>query len=115
MQRRAARVGFDWPSREPVVEKVVEEINEFLAAPDRQSQAGEYGDLLFSLVNLARWHDIDPESALRETTQRFARRFEVIERYAFDHGLNLQEMNLQEMDSLWEQAKSEEREQETGP
>lgn len=114
MQRRAARVGFDWPSREPVVEKVKEEINEFLEAPDRQSQAGEFGDLLFSLVNLARWYDIDAESALRETNQRFARRFGAIERYAFDHGLDLQQMNLEEMDSLWERAKSEEREREAG-
>jgi len=114
MQRRAARVGFDWPSREPVVEKVVEEINEFLDAPDRQSQAGEFGDLLFSLVNLARWHDIDAESSLRETTKRFARRFGAIEQYAFDHGLDLQQMNLEEMDSLWERAKRDEREQESG-
>ena len=82
MQRRAARVGFDWDSIEPVEAKVAEELDEFRQAPDPERRSAEFGDLLFSLVNLARWHAIDPESALREANGRFARRFESIERHA---------------------------------
>jgi len=108
MQRRAARVGFDWGSVEPVEAKVAEEIDEFRLAPDADEKAAEFGDLLFSLVNLARWHSIDPESALRQANQRFARRFEAIERHAADAGQPLEEMTLEEMDALWEQAKAAE-------
>lgn len=109
MQRRAARVGFDWPEPEPVMKKVVEEIEEWHRAPDAEGRASEFGDLLFSLVNLARWHGVDPESSLREANQRFARRFESLERRAAEDGLGLEEMTLEAMDALWEQAKREER------
>lgn len=108
MQRRAARVGFDWGSVEPVEAKVAEEIEEFRLAPDPERRSAEFGDLLFSLVNLARWHAIDPESALREANQRFARRFETIERHAADIGRPLEEMTLEEMDALWDEAKEAE-------
>ena len=108
MQRRAARVGFDWPSVEPVMDKVIEEIKEFRAAPEVKGQASELGDLLFSLVNLARWYDIDAESALREADQRFARRFAAIERHANDAGISLEDMNLEAMDALWEEIKRQE-------
>jgi tetrapyrrole methylase family protein / MazG family protein len=108
MQRRAARVGFDWGSVEPVEAKVAEEIEEFRLAPDPERRSAEFGDLLFSLVNLARWHAIDPESALRQANQRFARRFEVIERHAAEAGRPLEEMTLEEMDRLWNEAKAAE-------
>ena len=108
VQRRVARVGFDWPSAEPVMEKVIEEIKEFVHAPDAERRAAEIGDLLFSLVNLARWHHIDPESALREANRRFVRRFAAIERQAAQEGVPLEEMTLEEMDALWEQAKRDE-------
>lgn len=108
MQRRVARVGFDWPSEEPVAAKVMEEVEEFLQAPGPEERAQEMGDLLFSLVNLARWHNIDAESALREANQRFARRFAAIERHAAKTGMQLEEMSLVEMDALWDQAKREE-------
>ena len=71
LQRRAARVGFDWPNAEPVLDKVTEEAAEVVAAPDPESRAAEFGDLLFSLANLARWYDIDAESALRQANARF--------------------------------------------
>jgi tetrapyrrole methylase family protein/MazG family protein len=109
MQRRVARVGFDWPSAEPVAEKVAEEIDEFLQAPDAESRTAEMGDILFSLVNLSRWHGIDPESALREADQRFARRFAFVERHAAKAEKPLEEMTPEEMDQLWERAKREER------
>ncbi len=108
MQRRAARVGFDWPSAEPVLAKVLEEIEEFRRAPDASGRAAELGDLLFSLVNLARWHDVDPEAALREANLRFARRFAAIERRAAQAGTPLESLTLEQMDALWEQAKDDE-------
>jgi len=108
MQRRAARVGFDWPSVEPVLAKVLEEIGEFQTAPEDDSRASELGDLLFSLVNLARWHHIDPESALRMANQRFAQRFAAIERHAAHAGIRIEEMTLEAMDAIWEENKGRE-------
>jgi tetrapyrrole methylase family protein/MazG family protein len=108
VQRRVARVGFDWPTIEPIKAKVAEELAEFEQASDPADKLAEFGDLLFSLVNLARWHELDPESALREATSRFQRRFEAIERHAAEHHLALEEMTLEQMDAIWEQAKSRE-------
>lgn len=108
IQHRVARVGFDWPAVDGVVTKLKEEIDEFAQAPDEASRAAELGDLLFSLVNLARWYDIDPESALREANLRFRRRFGHIEADAHRKGMALEEMSMSEMDELWEQAKSDE-------
>ncbi|MBC7236889.1 MAG: nucleoside triphosphate pyrophosphohydrolase [Chloroflexi bacterium] len=107
IQRRVARVGFDWLDPRSVADKVREELDE-LAHADASQRADEFGDLLFSLVNLARWYDIDAESALREANRRFMRRFAAIERRAAEAGIKLEEMSLQEMDTLWEQAKEEE-------
>lgn len=104
-QKRVKRVGFDWPDMEGVVDKIQEEIEELCTAPDAQSRADELGDLLFSVVNLARWLEIDAESALRETNNRFQRRFASIEQAARDAGLSLDEMDFDQMDSLWEAAK----------
>jgi uncharacterized protein YabN with tetrapyrrole methylase and pyrophosphatase domain len=101
-------VGFDWPTIEPIKAKVAEELAEFEQASDPADKLAEFGDLLFSLVNLARWHDLDPESALREAASRFQRRFEAIERHAAEHDLALEEMTLEQMDAIWEQAKSQE-------
>jgi tetrapyrrole methylase family protein/MazG family protein len=108
MQRRAARVGFDWPTAEPVVGKVAEEMDEFMNAPSAENRQAELGDLLFSLVNLARWYEIDPESALREANARFARRFGSIEQRATAAGTPLEDMTLEQMDVLWEAAKADE-------
>jgi len=108
VQKRVARVGFDWPDVAPVLDKVREEIDEFLDADQPQHRARELGDVLFSLVNLARWYAIEPESALREATLRFSRRFEVIEREAADNGQPIEEMTLEQMDAIWERAKREE-------
>jgi tetrapyrrole methylase family protein/MazG family protein len=108
VQRRVARVGFDWPDVGPVRAKVIEELGEFEEAEGDAARTAELGDLLFSLVNLARWHGLDPESALRETVERFSRRFAVIEQHAAQAGRNLEDMTLDEMDLLWEQAKESE-------
>jgi tetrapyrrole methylase family protein/MazG family protein len=108
IQRRAARIGFDWPTMQGVFEKVMEEFSELRQADSEKGRVGEIGDLLFSLVNLARWYGIDAESALRETNARFRSRFASIEKAASALGRQLADMSLAEMDALWEAAKTEE-------
>jgi tetrapyrrole methylase family protein / MazG family protein len=105
IQRRVARVGFDWPNAEQVMHKVLEELDEWKQAADPKARTSELGDLLFSLVNLARWYELDAESALRQTNQRFTRRFAYMERQAARHGQALEQLDTLEMDALWEQAK----------
>ncbi len=105
-QDRAARVGFDWPSIEPVIQKVHEELLEVEQALNEEELTRELGDLLFAVVNLIRWHKVDAESALRGMNRRFAKRFKYIEQQARKKGRKLSEMTLEEMDRFWEEAKS---------
>ena len=105
-QSRAARVGFDWPEREPVWEKLQEELAEFRAAGTPEERQAEYGDILMALVNLARWDGIDAETALREANARFRARFAYIEAQARAQGRSLDSMSLAEMDALWNEAKA---------
>jgi tetrapyrrole methylase family protein/MazG family protein len=107
IQARVARVGFDWPNIEGVWAKVGEEIEELLAAEDAEARADELGDLLFAMVNYARWLDVDPEVALREANRRFRRRFTKLEDAARKEGHKLPDLTLQELDSLWEAAKKQ--------
>ena len=104
-QDRAARVGFDWPEIEGVLEKIAEEIQEVRQADNEQELAGELGDLIFSLVNLARWKKIDAESALRGTNKRFKQRFAYVEAGAKKQARNLSDMTVDEMEALWQEAK----------
>ena len=104
-QERAARVGFDWPEIAGVLEKIVEEIREVEEATQPDHVAEELGDLFFALVNLARWKDVDAESALRLTNLKFKTRFAHIEAGAKGQGRNLSELSLDEMESLWQEAK----------
>lgn len=104
-QERAARVGFDWPEIDGVLDKVLEEINEIKSAETDFELASEIGDLLFVLVNFARWKNVDAESALRGTNIKFKRRFGYIEAGAKKQGRNLSDMTLDEMEELWEKAK----------
>lgn len=105
LQRRAARVGFDWQDVEGVVDKVTEEVKELRETRGEEAREKELGDLLFSLVNLARWLEVDAESALRLANQRFYQRFAQMERLAREQGRYLEEMSLAEQDELWEEAK----------
>lgn len=108
LQDRAARVGFDWENTAQVLEKVEEEWGEFEAAFSKGDQAQmekEFGDLLFSLVNLARFVHINPEDALRKTINEFIRRFQYIEKGLEQEGKAFNEVSLAEMDTLWEEAK----------
>jgi tetrapyrrole methylase family protein/MazG family protein len=104
-QDRAARVGFDWPAIEGVLDKVNEEVEEINRAENPQEAASELGDLLFVLVNLARWKKIDAESVLRQANARFKRRFAYIENSAMKMKKPLSELTLEEMDALWEVGK----------
>jgi tetrapyrrole methylase family protein/MazG family protein len=104
-QDRAARVGFDWPVVEGVLDKILEEVKEIKQAVNEEELSEEIGDLFFVLVNLARWKKIDAEAALRETNLKFKRRFAYVEQGAKKQGRSLSDMTLEEMDVLWEEAK----------
>ena len=105
IQKKAARVGFDWDKTEEVIEKVAEEVRELQNAHTQQEKQEEFGDLLFSLVNLARFLQIDPEEALTQTIAKFQNRFTYIEAELKKNEQTPQDATLEEMDALWEKAK----------
>ncbi|MHB1004560.1 MAG: bifunctional methyltransferase/pyrophosphohydrolase YabN [Chloroflexota bacterium] len=111
LQKRAARVGFDWTSVIGVEDKVAEEIQELKTAEGQPERFHELGDVLFSVVNLARWLKVDAEEALRQANLRFKRRFLLMERLCAERGRELQRLSAAEMDDLWEEAKRGEAEQ----
>src|SRR5687768_5503049 len=104
-QDRAARVGFDWPEIEGVLDKIKEEIEEIKKAETDFELASEIGDLFFAIVNLARWKHVDAESALRATNMKFKKRFAYIEQGAKKRGRDLTALSLDEMEALWQEAK----------
>jgi MazG family protein len=110
IQKRAARIGFDWPDARPVIEKLHEEIAELeteLQKPaERRALEDEMGDILFAAANLARKLDIDPEAALRHATAKFERRFRRVETLAAEHAVGT---DLDALEALWAQVKREER------
>ncbi len=108
-QKRAAKVGFDWPDISGPRAKVSEEIAEVEAESDDDARGREIGDLLFAVVNWARWLRIDPETVLREANLRFARRFRQVELGASAAGRDLHAMTLAELDALWDAAKRREQ------
>jgi len=113
IQEKARGVGFDWEEKHQVWEKVEEEMQEFKdefnvvneQEIDREKAAGEFGDLLFSLINYARFIDINPEEALERTNLKFIKRFQYLENAAKNNGKALSEMTLAEMDVYWNEAK----------
>lgn len=112
LQKRAARVGFDWPSTDEVVAKIAEEAAELVEARDSLTEAEvteEFGDLLFVMANLARHLKVDPEAALRAANAKFARRFGRIEDWLAEAGRAPADSDLAEMDALWDRAKAEEK------
>jgi tetrapyrrole methylase family protein/MazG family protein len=106
-QDRAARVGFDWKELSGVLDKIAEEIQEVREVANQQELIDEMGDLLFALVNLARWKKVDAESALRNTSIRFKKRFSYVEITAKTKGRKLSEMSVDEMEELWQEAKKQ--------
>lgn len=109
---KAARVGFDWSHVDEVFAKVMEELHEFeetMIAGDQERMEAELGDLLFAIVNLGRFLSIDPEEALRKTIARFTTRFGHIESTLHARGVSMKDASLDEMESLWDEAKKRER------
>ena len=112
LQKRAARVGFDWPSTDQVIDKIREEAAELVEARDTKDKPDveeEFGDLIFVMANLARHLEIDPEAALRAANAKFTRRFQSIEAALAARGLTPSDSDLAEMDALWNLAKSKEK------
>lgn len=105
-QRKAAKPGFDWKRVDDVIAKVREELDELQAADTDSDRAEEMGDLLFVLVNWARWLGVEPETALREANRKFYRRFRYIEETAAANGKKLEDHSLAELDALWNEAKA---------
>lgn len=111
LQKRAATVGFDWPAPLPVLDKVREELDEVLeamASGEHEAVADEIGDLLFSVVNLARHLKVDPENALRGANRKFERRFRFIEQALRDNHRPIEDCTLEDLDALWSEAKRQE-------
>ena len=112
LQEKAKQVGFEWEQTDQVLEKVREEEAELMQAIEQGSadeREAEFGDLLFSWINYARFIGVDPESALSRTNQKFIRRFQSLEALASQRGLQLSGMSLPEMDGLWNEVKESER------
>lgn len=110
LQEKAKQTGFEWENREQVWEKVEEETAELKAAiaeADAGKTEEEFGDLLFSLINYARFLQVDPENALERTNKKFIHRFTQMEKQALDQGKNLNDMTLEEMDAIWNTIKKQ--------
>ena len=111
LQKRAARVGFDWPDTQGVLEKCREEIRELEEAQQQQDRiaiAEEFGDLLFSMVNLSRHLKLDAEQCLRNANDKFIQRFQSMEKVLAGQDKTIEKLSLEEMDVIWEQVKSNE-------
>jgi XTP/dITP diphosphohydrolase len=106
IQDKAKGVGFDWDNADQVWEKVLEELNEFKDAKTKEDQEEEFGDLLFSLINYARFKGIHPEDALEKTNKKFIYRFQYLETESAKDGKQMGEMTLNEMDEYWNRAKA---------
>jgi len=115
IQEKARGVGFDWEEKAQVWDKVEEELREFRdefntddnTAIDKEKAEGEFGDLMFSLINYARFIDINPEDALEKTNKKFIKRFQYLESKAKELGKSLKDMTLSEMDIFWNEAKTQ--------
>ncbi len=106
IQEKARGVGFDWDKKDQVLEKVMEELEEFKTEKDPVKREEEFGDLLFSLINYARFENINPDEALERTNRKFISRFNYLEKQSKADGKVLGEMSLEEMDEYWNKAKT---------
>ncbi len=106
VQRRAAAVGFDWEGVDEILDKLMEEVAEIRRASGQQEKAKEFGDLLFTLANIARRLNIDLETALRSANRRFCQRFKYMEQACRERGVELSSLSLEEQNALWEEAKA---------
>jgi len=109
VSERAARQGFEWPEIQGVVDKIHEEIAELAAAENANEVIDEFGDLLFSLVQVARWRGFEAEDALRQANRKFRARYQILERLLRERQLTMKGMSIQTIDELWEEAKAQAR------
>ena len=112
IQEKAASVGFDWKEVERIISKVHEELDEVKDAINNKHQEEiemEIGDLMFAVVNLSRFYNIDPESALKKSTNKFITRFNQIEKQISDSGSSIEKSDLETMDKIWNQIKESEK------
>jgi tetrapyrrole methylase family protein / MazG family protein len=107
IQRRVAQVGFDWENIDGVIEKLAEEVKELTLSVSQEEKADEFGDLFFTLANIARRMEIDPEAALRQANQKFYRRFSYMEKLCRERGLDLGRLSFKEQNALWDEAKKQ--------
>jgi MazG family protein len=108
IQDKVRSLGFDWDNKEQVMDKVLEELGELSEAVASQNQEEielEFGDVLFALINYSRFIDVDADSALEKTNQKFMKRFRWMEQYAREHNLDMHNMNLEQLDEIWNKAK----------
>lgn len=105
ISRRAVRVGFEWENIEGVLDKLAEEVKEIKDTSSREEKEQEFGDLLFTLVNVARWEGIDAEAALRAANRKFFKRFTYMEELCRQRGIDFSKLSFKEKDDLWEEAK----------
>ena len=108
IQKRVARVGFDWDDTEQNIEKIVEEIREINQAKTEKEKEEEYGDMLFALVNIMRKEKVDPEAALRNASRKFTRRFQRMEELCYQRGMEFSQLDFEKQNELWEEVKKEE-------
>jgi len=107
IQSRVARVGFDWEEDAGVIDKLAEEVREFEQTENKEQKEEEFGDILFTLANVARRQNIDLESALRQANRRFYKRFACMEELCRKRGLNFADLSFDEQNKLWEEAKKQ--------
>lgn len=108
VQEKASKAGFDWRDKDGAISKINEEINELLNAVEHNSQPeieDEFGDLLFSCVNVSRFLNVDSEEALKKATDKFIKRFQIVEKLADEKGISMKKSSLEELDMLWDKAK----------
>jgi tetrapyrrole methylase family protein / MazG family protein len=106
VQKRAARAGFDWENLEGVIEKLAEEVKEYKETRSMEEKSQEYGDILFTLANIARREGIDPEASLREANKKFFKRFACMEKLSRERGITFDKLSFNEQNALWEEAKN---------
>ncbi|MGM0498489.1 MAG: nucleoside triphosphate pyrophosphohydrolase, partial [Bacteroidota bacterium] len=110
IQQKVRGVGFDWDEKEQIWDKIHEELGELqkeVKDENHEKTEAEFGDLLFSIINAARLYDIDPENALEKTNRKFIKRFKYLEKETLSKGQSLKDMNLKQMNAIWEEAKKE--------
>ncbi len=105
IQRRVAQIGFDWENIDGVIDKLVEEVKEYKETENKTEREDEFGDLLFTLVNIARRVEIEPEVALRQANRKFLTRFSSMEKLCYERGLELGKLSFDQQNQLWEEAK----------